>query len=166
MGDNSSAFPRTPATVEMTHGAGCLCGMSRRGFLEGAAEGGFGGAGVLRGAAVTEESGAAGFRAEPVTQTPASAHPVNLHHHMLPPAYIEKRLVQGVGEGSTEVSQWTPARTLEQMDKNGIATAVLSLSQPGINFDDIEGTRSMLRYCNEYGAEQVRNHPGRFGLSV
>src|SRR5262245_61432903 len=152
MGDNSSAFPRTSATVEMTHGAGCLCGMSRRGFLAGAAAAGL--------------AGAADFRAEAVAQTPAAAQRIDVHHHMLPPAYIEKRLAQGVGEGSTEVSQWTPARTLEQMDKNGIATAVLSLSQPGINFDDVEGTRSMLRYCNEYGAEQVRNHPGRFGLSV
>ena len=137
------------ATASLMHGSGCLCDVSRRGFLAGAAA-----------------AGAAGFRAEAVAQTPPAAQRIDVHHHMLPPAYIEKRLAQGVGEGSTEVSQWTPVRTLEQMDKNGIATAVLSLSQPGINFEDVEGTRSMLRYCNEYGAETVRNHPGRFGLFV
>ncbi|HKA71651.1 MAG TPA: twin-arginine translocation signal domain-containing protein, partial [Xanthobacteraceae bacterium] len=140
------------ATASLMHGAGCLCGVSRRGFLAGAAAAG--------------AAGALGFRAEAVAQTPPATQRIDVHHHMLPPAYIEKRLAQGVGEGSTEVSQWTPARTLEQMDKNGIATAVLSLSQPGINFEDVEGTRSMLRYCNEYGAETVRNHPGRFGLFV
>jgi predicted TIM-barrel fold metal-dependent hydrolase len=140
------------ATASIAHGAGCLCGLSRRKFLAGAVA-----------------AGAAGFTAQALAQAPASpsaapARRIDVHHHMLPPAYIEKRLSIGVGEGSTEVSQWTPARTLEQMDRNGIATAVLSLSQPGIKFDDVEGTRSMLRYCNEYGAQLVRDHPGRFGL--
>jgi predicted TIM-barrel fold metal-dependent hydrolase len=83
---------------------------------------------------------------------------------MLPPKYIQERLAAGTTEGSRGIAQWTPARTLEQLDKNGIQTAILSLSQPGLKFDDIEGTRSMLRYVNEYGAELVRDHPGRFGL--
>src|SRR5262245_35513578 len=153
MGDKATAFspPSAHAANMSTHRAGCRCGLSRRSFLAGAAA-----AGAI---------GAAGFRAEGVAQT-AAPQRVDVHHHMLPPAYIEKRLALGVGEGSTEVSQWTPARTLEQMDRNGIATAVLSLSQPGINFDDVDETRKMLRYCNEYGAELVRNHPGRFGLFV
>jgi len=150
--DDHPAVPSAPSASarknDVAHGPGCAC-LSRRSFLAGAAA-----------------TGLAGFRAEAVAQTPPAAHRIDVHHHMLPPAYIEKRLAQGVGEGSTEVSQWTPARTLEQMDRNGIATAVLSLSQPGINFDDVDGTRSMLRYCNEYGAETVRNHPGRFGLFV
>src|SRR5262249_35493176 len=148
--DDQPAVPSAPSasarTIDMAHGPGCAC-LSRRSFLTSAAA-----------------TGLAGFRAEAVAQTPPAAQRIDVHHHMRPPAYIEKRLAQGVGEGSTEVSQWTPARTLEQMDHNGIATAVLSLSQPGINFDDVDGTRSMLRYCNEYGAETVRNHPGRFGL--
>ena len=54
--------------------------------------------------------------------------------------------------GSTGIAQWTPQRSLEQLDKNGIQTAMLSISQPGLKFDDVEGTRSMLRYTNEYGA--------------
>ena len=66
--------------------------------------------------------------------------------------------------GSTGIAQWTPQRSLEQLDKNGIQTAMLSISQPGLKFDDIEGTRSMLRYTNEYGACLVRDHKGRFGL--
>ncbi len=71
---------------------------------------------------------------------------------MLPPKYVGERLAAGVTPGSTGVAQWTPQRSLEQLDKNGIQTAMLSISQPGLKFDDVEGTRSMLRYTNEYGA--------------
>ena len=83
---------------------------------------------------------------------------------MLPPKYVGERLAAGVTAGSAGIGQWTPQRSLEQLDKNGIQTAMLSISQPGLKFDDIEGTRSMLRYTNEYGAGLVRDHKGRFGL--
>jgi predicted TIM-barrel fold metal-dependent hydrolase len=134
--------------AQITHGSHCLCGMSRRNFLTGALAAGA--------AAVTHRK----------VHAQAKPQRVDVHHHMLPPDYIAKRLAVGLGDGSTEVAQWTPARTLEQMDKNGIATAILSLSQPGLKFEDIDGTRSMLRYCNDYGAGLVRDNPGRFGLFV
>jgi predicted TIM-barrel fold metal-dependent hydrolase len=149
MNDKASAFSATAAddTVRIAHGAGCLCGMSRRKFMAGA---------IAAGATAV-----AAPRAR--AQAPARTR-IDVHHHMLPPKYIQERLNAGTTEGSTEVAGWTPARTLEQLDRNGIQTAMLSLSQPGLKFDDIEGTRSMLRYVNEYGAELVRDHPGRFGL--
>ena len=50
------------------------------------------------------------------------------------------------------------------MAANGIDKAMLSLTQPGLRFADIEATRGMIRHCNEYGAQLVRDHPGRFGL--
>jgi len=145
----ANKFSTTPASAEIGHGAGCLCGVSRRRFITGAMA-----------------AGAASF-APPKTyaQAPSPARSrVDVHHHMLPPRYIQERLNAGTTEGSTELASWTPARTLEQLDKNGIQTAILSLSQPGLKFEDIEGTRSMLRYVNEYGAELARDHPGRFGL--
>jgi predicted TIM-barrel fold metal-dependent hydrolase len=144
-----AAAPADDASPGVLHGLGCLCGMSRRKFLSGAAA-----------------VGAAGLAAtQGLAQTPsAPTQRVDVHHHMLPPNYIQNRLAAGTTEGSTEVAGWTPARTLEQMDKNGIGTAMLSLSQPGLKFEDVEGTRSMLRYCNDYGAQLVRDHRGRFGL--
>jgi predicted TIM-barrel fold metal-dependent hydrolase len=109
-------------------------------------------------------TGAATFAGKARAQAPAAPQRIDVHHHMLPPRYIQMRLSAGTTPGTSGISAWTPARTLAEMDKNGVATAVLSLSQPGLKFDDIEGTRSMLRYCNEYGAELKRDHPGRFGL--
>lgn len=50
------------------------------------------------------------------------------------------------------------------MDAEGVATAVLSLTTPGVWFGDAEAARRTARRCNDYGAELVRNHPRRFGL--
>jgi hypothetical protein len=134
------------ATSQVTHANGCLCGMSRRRFLSGAAAVGV--AALTRGTAAAQ----------------TKPQRIDVHHHMLPPKYMAERLSAGVTAGSKGIAQWTPQRSLEQLDKNGIQTAMLSISQPGLKFDDIEGTRSMLRYTNEYGAGLVRDHKGRFGL--
>ena len=52
------------------------------------------------------------------------------------------------------------------MDKNGIRTGMLSLpSTAGLWFDaGPEAAARMVRICNDYGAQMVRDFPGRFGL--
>jgi predicted TIM-barrel fold metal-dependent hydrolase len=143
-----NSFVAEPAggAAQVTHSAGCLCHISRRRLLSGAL--------------------AAGAASVAGGKTSAQAAPrrIDVHHHMLPPKYVGERLAAGVTAGSAGIGQWTPARSLEQLDRNGIQTAMLSISQPGLKFDDIEGTRVMLRYTNEYGAGLVREHKGRFGL--
>jgi len=61
--------------------------------------------------------------------------------------------------------KWTPQMSLDEMDKSGIATAIVSLVQPGAWFeDDIPLSRRIARECNDYGAKMIQDHPGRFGL--
>ncbi len=49
------------------------------------------------------------------------------------------------------------------MDRESIATGILSLSAPGVHLaDDAEG-RVLARDVNEYGAELVKSRPDRFG---
>lgn len=50
------------------------------------------------------------------------------------------------------------------MDKNGIATSLVSCIQPGVWFDDVPTGRRLSRIVNEYGAQMAQDHPGRFGL--
>jgi 6-methylsalicylate decarboxylase len=89
-------------------------------------------------------------------------HRIDVHHHFAPPKWIAavtgRELLQRAN------TEWTPARSIEDMDKAGVATAVVSVTNPGLWFGDMEATRRLARECNEYGARLVQNHPGRFGL--
>jgi 6-methylsalicylate decarboxylase len=88
-------------------------------------------------------------------------HRVDFHHHFLPPQYVERITAQ---RESGHPPQWSPALSIEQMDRHGVATGMASLVQPGVWFGDIEASRRMARDCNEYGARMMNDHPGRFGL--
>jgi predicted TIM-barrel fold metal-dependent hydrolase len=91
---------------------------------------------------------------------------IDVHHHILPPGYTEEvgdaRIGPLIVSGRT--TEWSPARSIEAMDRNGIATAVTSISAPGLWFGDAQAARKLARYCNEYAATMRRDHPGRFGV--
>jgi hypothetical protein len=60
---------------------------------------------------------------------------------------------------------WSPAVSLEQMDKFGIATSLLSLTRMGdILYDGTEKGRAAVRLGNAYDATMMRDYPKRFGL--
>lgn len=93
-------------------------------------------------------------------------HRIDVHHHILPPEYVrsvgDARIGPLILSGRTP--EWTPAMSIAAMDRNGIATAVTSISTPGLWFGDREETRRLTRLCNDYAAEIRRDHPGRFGV--
>jgi predicted TIM-barrel fold metal-dependent hydrolase len=100
-------------------------------------------------------------------QSPAKL--IDTHHHFYPPPYLkawmewedQRKLPHYPG-----VPEWTPARSIEQMDKNGVRTAVLSLaSTPGLWFGaGAETADHTARLCQDYAAEMRRDYPGRFGI--
>jgi predicted TIM-barrel fold metal-dependent hydrolase len=85
---------------------------------------------------------------------------IDVHHHFIPPEHREALSQHKMGNGP----KWSPQMSLDDMDKSGIATAVLSQVQPGAWWGDNEESRKMSRIINDYGAKLVRDHPGRFGL--
>src|SRR5258708_24232389 len=127
---------------------------SRREFLSGL---------TAVGASVLAGSGAR-------AQTPPGTKPhrIDVHHHYFPPEYLEPLALwgqqQGFGGLQAPQRDWTIAKELDDMDRNGVATAVLSISTPGIWFGEAGQARRMARVCNDYPAQMGRDHPGRFGL--
>lgn len=93
-------------------------------------------------------------------------HRIDVHHHILPPDYVrivgDDRIGPLILAGKTP--EWTPAHSIAAMDRNGIETAVTSISAPGLWFGHSETTNALTRHCNEYAAELRRVHPGRFGM--
>jgi predicted TIM-barrel fold metal-dependent hydrolase len=61
------------------------------------------------------------------------------------------------------VRDWTVSRSLEEMDQNGVATAVLSLSPPGLHHVGPDETRRLARAVNEHAAKMRSSHQTRFG---
>ena len=86
---------------------------------------------------------------------------VDFHHHFVPPRHLEAILAQ---RESGRTPPWSPEMSIEEMDKNGIAAAIVSLVQPGIWLGGMENSRRLARECNDYGAKMVADHRGRFGL--
>src|ERR1051326_5794536 len=92
---------------------------------------------------------------------------IDVHHHFFPPHYMAQqraRIPPGARIPASQLLSWTPEQSLEIMDRNGIATAVASISIPGVWYGDPEEARRLAREWNEYTAEVVRKYPGRFGL--
>ena len=97
----------------------------------------------------------------------AKANRIDVHHHILPPPYMLKardRILAISDRDHSALLNWTPAKAIEEMDKNGIATAMTSLGLPGVWFNGAKAARSLARACNEYAAQMVRDYSGRFGL--
>jgi len=107
-------------------------------------------------------SAAAAFPALALAQAPRTKpYKIDVHHHFLPPRHVERILAL---RESGRPPRWTPELSLEQMDQNGVATSITSLVQPGLWFGNNDEARSLARYCNEYGSQMAKDHPGRFGL--
>jgi 6-methylsalicylate decarboxylase len=94
---------------------------------------------------------------------------IDTHHHFYAPEYQKAWLDWEAKRNIPHFQQqvgWSRAKALEDLDKAGVRTAILSLaSTPGVWFDaPLPEVTRMARLCNDYGADIVRSRPGRFGL--
>ena len=88
---------------------------------------------------------------------------IDVHHHFGSPAWISMVNTKQT-QGYQTWQPYTPARAIEDMDRGGVSTAMISITTPGIWFGNIDETRRLARRENEYGARMVSDHKGRFGL--
>lgn len=140
--------PWTPLEARARHCPHCAAtGIRRRRLLAGGL-----GAAALAACASPED------RRAPET----AAGRIDVHHHFTPPTWLEATR----GRGDRLAAIWSVEKSLADMEAAGVATAMLSVTLPGVELPDIgrDAVRRLARECNEYGARLVADHPGRFGL--
>jgi predicted TIM-barrel fold metal-dependent hydrolase len=89
---------------------------------------------------------------------------IDTHSHVVPPDYAAWLRGSGARAGGLPIPSWDSDATLLLMDRHDIAAAVLSVSTPGVHLGDDADARAMARDVNDYAAQMVREHPGRFGF--
>jgi predicted TIM-barrel fold metal-dependent hydrolase len=92
-------------------------------------------------------------------------HRIDVHHHIIPPVYLEAMRRVGIANPipGVDYPDWDVQTTLTVMDRQGIATAIVSISEPGVYFGNMELARDLARQINEFSARLVADHPQRFG---
>ena len=134
-----------------------MAGVSRRNFLASAA--------TLSAGAMFIRKGLLGS----LGAAPAVSELIDVHHHFAPAFYIEEARDQFVRTGNGgalkgPLAQWSPEKSLAEMDRNRVEYAVLSLTTPAVWMQDAQASRKLARKCNEYAAELVAKNPSRFGF--
>ncbi len=95
----------------------------------------------------------------------ARAGLIDVHAHVITPQYVTaaQRAGHVVPDGMPQWPSWGLDTHLALMDQAGIATAVLSVSAPGVHFGDDGEGRRLARVVNDQLAGIRAEHPTRFG---
>ncbi len=125
----------------------CNCTSSRRNFLS-ALVGGVAST-VIPGQATAQQT------------VLGSRDRIDTHHHFFAPtllnAMVEKKIA------AKPALEWSLNATLDDMNRAGTATAILSATTPQVSFLDAELAKKFARENNEYAAKLSDENKGRFG---
>jgi predicted TIM-barrel fold metal-dependent hydrolase len=94
---------------------------------------------------------------------------IDVHQHIVPPTYAAWLHAKGASDAAGRaLPDWSAEGALAVMEQHDIATAILSVSTPGVRLDPgprgVDEARAKAREVNEFSARVVRDHPGRFGF--
>jgi predicted TIM-barrel fold metal-dependent hydrolase len=87
---------------------------------------------------------------------------IDVHHHLASPGWLQA--MQLIGVEDPVIASWSVQRSLDDMDKGGVATAILSGNVPQVRPLGREAAARIARQSNEYAKQLARDHPGRFGV--
>jgi len=93
---------------------------------------------------------------------------IDVHHHVIPREYIDSLAEIGIQSSlGRNLPHWDVADTLRVMDRNNVATSIVSISAPGVYFKEAKDPQDfairLSRQMNEICAELIRDYPGKFG---
>lgn len=89
---------------------------------------------------------------------------IDVHHHLFPPPLLAGLIKREHYLSRGPARAWTPEVSLEDMDDAGVATAITSITAPGLDFAAGDELARINRQCNDYAARMAVDHPGRFGF--
>ncbi len=92
----------------------------------------------------------------------SSPRRIDVHHHFVPPLFEQSARERNLLNPT--LNGFSVGRSVEEMDRNGVASAVLSIASPGAWYGDVELARRIARDANDCAARLVSDHKGRFGM--
>jgi predicted TIM-barrel fold metal-dependent hydrolase len=98
----------------------------------------------------------------PAASAQPKPHRIDVHHHLVPPAYVDA--VRRAKLDNPPMTSWTPEKSLEDMDKAGTATSILSPMPPQLGFLPAAEAAKVARESNEWARQLANDHRGRFGV--
>lgn len=122
--------------------------LGRRALLAGAAGAGIGSLGLT--ASLAWAQGGGGPRI------------VDVHHHIQPPSWVDAHKKLNIAIPADPA--WSPQKSLDEMDKNGVAVSITSVTTPQAALLEKGESARVSRECNEFARKMVTDHPGRFGV--
>jgi 6-methylsalicylate decarboxylase len=116
---------------------------------------------LLKGGAAALAVGAtAGLAPKALAQ--AKPHRIDVHCHVVPPTWLDAMDI--IGRKDFPLANWSVAKMLEDMEKGGVATAMLSPTTPQVTPLGQSVAVRVAREANDYGKKLMADHPGRFGV--
>jgi predicted TIM-barrel fold metal-dependent hydrolase len=105
---------------------------------------------------------AAALFAPSALQAAGKPRRIDVHHHIVPPAWLEA--LKASKQSNPIIEGWTPEKSLDDMDKAGITTAMVSPTTPQVGFLPAADAARVARASNEWARKLANDHPGRFGV--
>ena len=112
-------------------------GVSRRQFLAG-------------GTALAASAAVSGFAPQAFAQ--AKPHRIDVHHHIAPPTWLNAMDI--IGPPTRRWRIWSVQKTLDDMDKGGVATSITSPTAPQITTFSRKGCHQLARESNEFAKKR------------
>jgi predicted TIM-barrel fold metal-dependent hydrolase len=87
---------------------------------------------------------------------------IDVHHHIASPSWLHA--IKLIGADDPVIANWSVQKSLDDMDKGGVATAVLSANVPQARPLARDVAVRIARESNEYAKQLATTHAGRFGV--
>ena len=87
---------------------------------------------------------------------------IDVHYHIAPPAWADA--LNARHAMASAWNGWSVAKAVEDMDRDGVALSIVSITTPGVWFGDAAEAQKLARACNEFAAKLRADYPHRFGI--